>query len=81
MRNEKGRAFGPALLGVHCKRRSDFELSGGAGKTWTQAEQQAAANTTRLLTQEDPPPQTVYRVSVKTGEPLMVKVRLRYSSK
>jgi hypothetical protein len=56
-----------------------FELSGGAGKTWTQAEQQAASNSTRLLTQEDPPPQTVYRVAVKRGDPLMVKVRLRYS--
>jgi hypothetical protein len=57
-----------------------FELTGGAGKTWTQAEQQAASGTTRLLTQEDPPPQTVYRVAVKPEEPLMVKVRLRYSA-
>jgi hypothetical protein len=57
-----------------------FDLTGGAGKTWTQAEQQAASNGTRLLTQEDPPPQTVYRVSAKPGEPLMVKVRLRYSA-
>ena len=55
-----------------------FELSGGAGKTWTKTEQQAAANSTRLLTQDDPPPQTVYRVAVKPDEPLMVKVRLRY---
>jgi hypothetical protein len=57
-----------------------FELSGGAGKTWTEAEQQAGANT-RVLTQEDPPPQTVYRVAVKPAEPLMVKVRLRYSTR
>jgi hypothetical protein len=57
-----------------------FELTGGAGKTWTQAEQQAAAGASRLLTQEDPPPQTVYRVAVKPEEPLMVKVRLRYSA-
>jgi hypothetical protein len=58
-----------------------FELSGGAGKTWTQAEQQAAASGgTRILTQEDPPPQTVYRVAAKPGEPLMVTVRLRYSA-
>ena len=57
-----------------------FELTGGAGKVWTQAEQQAAAGTTRRLTQEDPPPQTVYRVAVKPEEPLMVKVRLRYSA-
>jgi len=56
-----------------------FELSGGVGKPWTQAEQQAAATTTRLLTQDDPPPQTIYRVAVKPGEPLMVKVSLRYS--
>jgi hypothetical protein len=56
-----------------------FELSGGAGKTWTRAEQQAGADATRLLTQEDPPPQTVYRVSAQPGEPLMVKVRLRYT--
>jgi hypothetical protein len=57
-----------------------FELTGGAGRTWTQAEQQAASGATRLLTQEDPPPQTVYRVAVKPEEPLMVKVRLRYSA-
>ena len=57
-----------------------FELSGGVGKTWTRAEQQAGADATRLLTQEDPPPQTVYRVSTQPGEPLMVKVRLRYTA-
>ena len=55
-----------------------FELTGGAGKTWTRAEQDAAADGTRLLTQDDPPPQTVYRVSVKPGAPLAVEVRLRY---
>jgi hypothetical protein len=55
-----------------------FELAGGAGKTWTESEQQAAASATRVLTQEDPPPQTVYRVSVKPGDPLMIKVHLRY---
>jgi hypothetical protein len=56
-----------------------FELAGGAGKAWTQAEQNAAAGGTRLLTQDDPPPQTVYRVGVKPGEPLALQVRLRYS--
>ena len=55
-----------------------FELAAGADKTWTKAEQQAAAGDTRLLTQEDPPPQTLYRAAVKRGEPLMVKVELRY---
>lgn len=56
-----------------------FELSGGAGRAWTQAEQNAAADGTRLLTQDDPPPQTVYRVAVKPGAPLALQVRLRYS--
>jgi hypothetical protein len=55
-----------------------FELTGGAGQAWTQAEQAAAADGTRLLTQDDPPPQTVYRVAVKPGAPLAVEVRLRY---
>lgn len=55
-----------------------FELTGGAGRTWTRAEQVAAADGTRLLTQDDPPPQTVYRVAVKPGAPLAVEVRLRY---
>jgi len=58
-----------------------FELSGGAGRAWTQAEQNAAADGTRLLTQDDPPPQTVYRVAVKPGEPLSLQVRLRYGAK
>jgi hypothetical protein len=56
-----------------------FEMAGAAGKTWTQAEQEAGANATRQLTQEDPGPQTIYRVAVKPGSPLLVNVGLRYS--
>jgi len=56
-----------------------FELTGGEGKRWTAAEQQAGANGTRLLTQEDPPPQTIYRAAIKPGDPVMLKVRLRYA--
>lgn len=55
-----------------------FELPTGPGQSWTKAEQEAAAGGTRLLTQEDPPPQTVYRAVVKPGEPLLVKVELNY---
>ena len=55
-----------------------FELTGGSGKAWTKAEQQASAGGTRRLTQEDPPPQTVYKVMSKEAEPFMVKIRLRY---
>lgn len=55
-----------------------FEMAGGAGKTWTRAEQEAGANATRQLTQDDPGPQTIYRVAVKPGAPLLVNVGLRY---
>ena len=55
-----------------------LELVGGVGKTWTKAEQQAGADGTRLLTQEDPGPQTIYRVVTHTEEPVLVTVGLRY---
>jgi len=56
-----------------------FELTGGAGRPWTRAEQEAGAGATRLLTQEDAPPQTVYRaIGSGPNDPLMVKVNLRY---
>ena len=55
-----------------------FEMTGGAGRVWTKAEQQAGADTTRQLTQDDPGPQTVYRVGVKPGAPLLVQVGLKY---
>jgi hypothetical protein len=59
-------------------RTETFDLAGGAGKAWTKAEQEAGADGTRHLTQEDPEPQTIYRVAVKPGAPLLVKVGLRY---
>ena len=55
-----------------------FDLTGGGGKTWTRAEQEAGADGTRQLTQEDPEPQTIYRVALKSGAPLLVNVGLRY---
>jgi hypothetical protein len=56
-----------------------FEMAGGVGKSWTRVEQEAGANATRQLSQDDPGPQTIYRVAVKPGAPLLVKVELRYS--
>jgi hypothetical protein len=56
-----------------------FELTGGAGKAWTAAEQQAGADATRILTQDDPPPQSIYRVvGARPGDPILAKVQLRY---
>jgi hypothetical protein len=57
-----------------------FELAGGAGKPWSASEQQAGANNTRVLKQDDPPPQSIYRVlAPKTDTPILVKVQLRYA--
>jgi hypothetical protein len=54
-----------------------FELIGGAGKTYTKAEKEAAQDGARILTQEDAMPQTLYHVNVKRGAPLLVTVPLR----
>jgi hypothetical protein len=61
-------------------RTETFDLAGGAGKQWTRAEQEAGASGTRQLTQEDPEPQTIYRVAVKPGAPLLIKVGLHYGA-
>lgn len=55
-----------------------FEMVNGQGKGWTRAEQEAGADATRALTQDDPGPQTIYRVAVKPGSPILVNVGLRY---
>jgi len=57
-----------------------WEMEGGAGETWTPEEKAAAAKTgTRQLTRDDPPPQTIYRVSPSDTKAMLVNVRLRYS--
>jgi hypothetical protein len=56
-----------------------FEMAGAAGKPWTRAEQEAGASGSRQLTQDDPGPQTIYRVAVKPDTPFLIKVELRYS--
>lgn len=57
-----------------------FELEGGAGEVWTIEEQQAAAKKgARQLTRNDPVPQTIYRVSTRNKNALLVNVRLRYA--
>jgi hypothetical protein len=55
-----------------------FEMVGGAGKAWTQVEQAAALTRgARTLTQEEPGPQTIYRVALRTANGFMVAVPLR----
>ena len=56
-----------------------FEMIGGAGLTWTRMEQEASAvASARLLTQDEPAPQTIYRVSSKGKNSFLVTVPLRY---
>lgn len=47
------------------------------GNPYTPVEKEAGAATTQLLTPADPAPQTLFRVDVKSGEPLLVSVPLR----
>lgn len=58
-----------------------FEMVGGKGKTWTKEEQIAGADATRSLSQDDPGPQTIYRVATKPGQPLLIKVGLKYGTR
>jgi hypothetical protein len=57
-----------------------FEMVGGVGRVWTKAEQEAGLDGTRRLTQDDPGPQTVYRVAVPAGQPFFAQVALGYSA-
>jgi hypothetical protein len=52
-----------------------FEMTGGAGKTYTKEEKQAAAG--QVLTQADELPQTLFRVAARPGSPMLVAVPLK----
>jgi len=55
-------------------------VQNGGKLTWTRQEQNAAADGTRLLTQDDPAPQTIFRVPARKGVPLLVNVTLPYAA-
>ena len=58
-----------------------FEMEGGAGRAWTNEEKAASGtSSSRLLTQEEPAPQTVYRIAAKATGSLLVTVPLRYGN-
>lgn len=61
------------------KQTERFELAGGAGRSWTKAEQQAGIDGTRRLTQDDPGPQTIYRIVGGAG-PVLANVELKYGA-
>ena len=53
-----------------------LEMVGGAGRAWSIQEQKAAADGTRRLTQDDPGPQTVFRVVTSTPGLLVAQLTL-----
>jgi hypothetical protein len=57
-----------------------LELDEGAGRAITKAEK-AAATGKADLTQDDSPPQTIYRIQAKPGQPLLLTVPLPISTK
>jgi hypothetical protein len=55
-----------------------FERANVGGKTWTRSEREAGADATRRLTQDDPGPQTIFRVAAGPDKPRLIKLTLRY---
>ena len=53
-----------------------FHWDDSEGKQWTVAEQRAASGA-RLLVQDEPFPQTLYRIQARPGEPLLVSIPLK----
>ena len=57
-----------------------YDLDGGDGRRWTRIEQAAGADPTRLLTQADPLPQSIYRVPVQPDGRIAVRLTLKYGT-
>jgi hypothetical protein len=53
-----------------------FHWDDSEGKQWTVAEQRAATGA-RLLVQDEPFPQTLYRIRARPGEPLLLNIPLK----
>lgn len=56
------------------------ELAQHPGKAYTKAEQSAGANPHTLLDRDDPLPQSVFRVSAKQGNPILLNISLKYEA-
>jgi hypothetical protein len=58
----------------------ELAQEGSGSRGWSEQEARAGADAERLLTQDDPMPQTIYRVRPKPGQPLLVHIRLPYGA-
>jgi serine/threonine protein kinase len=57
---------------------NELEMIGGAGRVWSAVEQRAGADTTRLLTQYEPPPQTLLRVETSSPDFVVAQFMLSH---
>ena len=58
-----------------------LELEAGAGRAWSKEEKEAGSDVARVLKRDAPAPQAIYyQPNTKSGDPILVKVRLRYGS-
>ena len=65
-----------ALEDKYLKATSEYEQQGSAGQSYTKTEKEAGGVGTRQLTQDDPFPQTVYRVKTRQKEPMLISLNL-----
>lgn len=60
-------------------RATKFEMEGGVGRAMTEKEQSAATGDAASLTQDDPVPQTIYRVAIKPEDALVIRLPLKFT--
>jgi hypothetical protein len=53
-------------------------MDGGAVQAMTEKEQAAGTNNTAVFTQDDPVPQTVYRMAIKPTNTVVLSVPLKF---
>ena len=58
-----------------------FEMEGGAGRVMTEKEQSAASADAAALSQDDPVPQTIYRLAIKPEDALVIRLPLKFTPK
>ncbi len=56
-----------------------FEMEGGAGRVMTEKEQSAASADAASLSQDDPVPQTIYRLAIKPEDALVIRLPLKFT--
>lgn len=56
-----------------------FEMEGGVGRAMTEKEQSAATGDAASLSQDDPVPQTIYRVAIKPEDALVIRLPLKFT--